>query len=263
MVDILQKIIATKREEVAHDKQVRPLEYLLDKIAEHAYTPRSMRDALAASPSGIIAEFKRRSPSKGWINPDADPAAVAQAYTRGGATAMSVLTDATYFGGSRADFRQARAATELPLLRKEFIFDPYQVYVSASLRADAILLIASVLEPAQCADLAALAHELGMQTLLEVHTAAELDRFSPCIDMLGVNNRHLGSFHTDPAVSLELASSLPTSVLRIAESGLTDADEVRRLRRAGFSGFLMGEHFMRQADPEAALAAFTARVAAE
>ena len=260
MNDILHKIIATKRDELAHDKQVRPLEYLLDKIAEHAYTPRPMCEALAASPSGIIAEFKRRSPSKGWINADADPATIARAYTAGGATAMSVLTDATYFGGSRADFRQVRATTSLPLLRKEFIIDPYQLYVSATLRADAVLLIASALERSQCAELAALARELGLQTLLEIHTADELAYLTPDITMLGVNNRHLGSFHTDPAVSLELASALPEGKVCVAESGLSHPAQVRSLREAGFRGFLMGEHFMRQADPEAALREFVSQI---
>lgn len=258
MQDILTEIIATKKEEVARNKQLCAIEQLRDCC--HKSVIRSLKQQLTESESGIIAEFKRRSPSKGWIHRDADPAATALAYTQGGASAISVLTDTAYFGGSADDLHRVRRLTELPLLRKDFIIDPYQLYETAAMDADVVLLIAAALTPAQCGELAALAHELKLETLLEIHSEEELAYVGEHIDLVGVNNRNLGTFHTDIDNSRRLAHRLPAEKVRIAESGLRAPAEVKALREAGFRGFLMGEHFMREQDPEAALRNFICKI---
>lgn len=258
MQDILTEIIATKKKEVARNKLLCPTEQLRDCC--HKPVMRSMKRQLLESDSGIIAEFKRRSPSKGWIHRESDPAVAAIAYTQGGASAVSVLTDTVYFGGSTDDLRRVRPLTELPLLRKDFIIDPYQLYETAAMDADVVLLIAAALTPTQCGKLARLAHELKLETLLEIHSEEELAYVDEHIDMVGVNNRNLGTFHTDIANSQRLACRLPAEKVRIAESGLRTPAEVKALREAGFRGFLMGEHFMRQQDPETALSDFIRKI---
>lgn len=258
MQDILTEIIATKKKEVARNKQLYPIEELRDCC--HKPATRSMKRQLLESDSGIIAEFKRRSPSKGWIHREGDPAVTAIAYMQGGASAVSVLTDTVYFGGSTDDLRRVRPLTELPLLRKDFIIDPYQLYETAAMDADVVLLIAAALTPAQCGELAALAHELKLETLLEIHSEEELAYVGEHIDLVGVNNRNLGTFHTDIDNSRRLAHRLPAEKVRIAESGLRAPAEVKALREAGFRGFLMGEHFMRQQDPETALSDFIRKI---
>ena len=246
-MDILETILATKRRELTFGKR------------------RSLKQALLGSPTGIIAEFKRKSPSKGWIHADARPEAVVPAYAAAGAAALSILTDENYFGGSLDYIRQARPLVDLPILRKDFIIDPYQLYQAAEAGADAVLLIAACLSRADCAALTAEAHRLGLEVLLEIHDAAELDYVSPEVDVVGVNNRHLGSFVTDVQTSFGLApllsqpSTTPTQAtgpVFVSESGIGDPETVRKLRAAGFRGFLMGEHFMKNPDPGAALADF-------
>lgn len=246
-MDILEQILATKRRELRFDRR------------------RSLKKALAESPTGIIAEFKRRSPSKGWIRPDAQPEEIVPAYAAAGAAAISVLTDESYFSGSLEFIRRVRPLVDIPILRKDFIIDPVQLVEARQAGADAVLLIAACLSRADCAALTAEAHRLGLEVLLEIHSPEELDYVTPEVDVVGVNNRHLGSFVTDVKTSFEMASLLtPPSAtpahadrpLLISESGLNDPATVRALREAGFQGFLMGEYFMKQPDPGAALATF-------
>lgn len=258
MKDILHDIIANKRKEVARQKEAVSLQTLLslgyDRLERDTL---SMRASLAASPSGIIAEFKRRSPSKGWLHPGANVADILPAYEQGGAAACSVLTDGDFFGGCLGDLQKARHLTNLPLLRKDFIIDPYQLYQARVMGADAVLLIAAALSQEECRILAAAAHRLHLEVLLEVHTEAELDYINPEIDMLGVNNRNLGTFHTDIENSFRLIEQIAsTSLLPVAESGIAEPATVCRLRQAGFRGFLIGETFMKTEKPGQTLSAF-------
>lgn len=248
-MDILEQILATKRRELHFDKR------------------RSLKKALAESPTGIIAEFKRRSPSKGWIRADAQPEEIVPAYAAAGAAAISILTDESYFSGSLDFIRRVRPLVDLPILRKDFIIDPVQLVEARQAGADAVLLIAACLGRADCAALTAEARRLGLEVLLEIHSPEELDYVTPEVDVVGVNNRHLGSFVTDVRTSFDLApllappSTTPTHAPQerpvfVSESGISDPATVRTLREAGFRGFLMGEHFMKQPDPGAALATF-------
>lgn len=217
----------------------------------------SFSGALNASPTGIIAEFKRRSPSKGFINQKADVTGVVGGYAAAGAAAISVLTDADYFAGSLDDLRAARhVAGNVPLLRKDFVVDEYQICEARLAGADAVLLIAAALDPGRCRELAAFAAALGLEVLLELHDETELGHICTGVNVVGINNRNLGTFATDTAVSERLGKSLPVDMLRISESGISSPSTVRRLRGLGFRGFLMGENFMRRPDPAAALTGF-------
>ena len=241
--DILARILETKRQELNFTKK------------------RSLRQALLDTPPGIIAEFKRKSPSKGWIHPDAQPEQVVPAYAAAGAAAVSILTDERYFGGSLDFIRRVRPLVDLPILRKDFNIDPVQLVEARQAGADAVLLIAACRSRSDCAALLAEAHRLGLEVLLEIHDAAELDYITPEVDVVGVNNRHLGSFVTDVQVSFGLAPRLRAlsapaadgGPVLVSESGIGDPETGRRLRAAGFRGFLMGEHFMKQDDPGRAL----------
>lgn len=264
MKDILQDIITNKRIEVERQKQAVRLQTLLALGGERLErTTYSMRASLAASSSGIIAEFKRKSPSKGWLHPDAAIAEIVPAYKEAGASACSILTDPQFFGGSLGDLCLARKLVDIPLLRKDFIIDEYQLYQARVMGADAVLLIAACLTPDQCLELAELAHTLQLETLLEVHSEKELEYLNPHIDMLGVNNRNLGTFHTDVANSFHLAEKMQEIVrekdlspLLVSESGISDTETVGRLREAGFRGFLIGETFMKTEQPGDTLSAF-------
>lgn len=232
---------------------------LISKRAELAAEPgRSLRQTLLNSPAGILAEFKRKSPSRGWIHADAVPEEVIPAYAAAGAAALSILTDEPFFGGSLDYIRRVRPLTDLPILRKDFIIDPRQIADARAAGADAILLIAACLQRDRCAELLAEAHRLGLEVLLEIHSAEELDYITPEVDVVGVNNRHLGSFVTDVRTSFELAPALRERGVPvfISESGISDPATVRALRAEGFRGFLMGENFMKNPDPGAALATF-------
>lgn len=220
------------------------------------HTPVPMAQALLDSPTGIIAEFKRRSPSRGEIHPMADPAVIVPGYQQAGAAACSVLTDTRFFGGADTDLMVARQNATLPLLRKDFVVHPRQIYRARAIGADAVLLIAALLDADSVAQYTGIAHSLGLQVLLEVHNMAELDRFCPGVDMVGVNNRDLTTFEVDPMLAQKAADRLPGGVVRVAESGLTGFDQVLALRREGYRGFLIGETFMRNADPAQALARF-------
>ena len=252
---ILDKIVADKRLEVAERKQAVSQEHL-KSMATGMPKGRSLKNALLNSPTGIISEFKRKSPSKGYIHPDADVASIVSAYQANGCSGISILTDYPYFGGTIGDFKNARQVLNCPMLRKDFMIDPYQVYEAKVLGADVILLIASALTLDEAYDMGELAHELGMEVLLEVHNKAELDYIGRFTDMVGVNNRNLSTFVTDVQVSFDLADQIPSQFVKISESGLSDPSVVQTLRQAGYQGFLMGENFMKHDDPGAALSTF-------
>ncbi|MFR9502839.1 MAG: indole-3-glycerol phosphate synthase TrpC [Rikenellaceae bacterium] len=255
MKDILTEIIANKRLEVARDKSRVALGELI-AASRDLPAVRSMSRSLISSPSGIIAEFKRRSPSKGWINQDADASLIPASYAAAGAAALSILTDIDYFGGSLKDIEIARPMADVPILRKEFVVDEYQIYQARLVGADAILLIASALSREQCDQFVERACELGLEVLLELHSAEELDYIHPKVTMVGVNNRNLGTFHTDVANSFKMSEWLPSNVVKISESGISNPDTVSSLREAGYRGFLIGENFMRTENPGASLEEF-------
>lgn len=257
---ILDRIIDQKRIEVAQ-RRAMVSEQLLMQEPLFGRQPISACAAIRAIGStGIIAEFKRKSPSKGIINDTVTVADVTQSYVRAGAACLSVLTDEPFFGGTPADLLEARAANPTtPILRKDFVIDAYQLIEAKAWGADLVLLIASCLSPAEIAALSQRAHELGMEVLLEVHDADELDR-SLCdtVDLVGVNNRNLKTFVTSTGTSLQLIEMIPQSFVRITESGLHDAATMQTLHEAGYDGFLIGEAFMKTHNPGEALTALVA-----
>lgn len=252
---ILDQIIREKSREVADKKKLYPLSVLRDNEGFRRKV-FSMQKALSCSSSGIIAEFKRKSPSKGFIHKDARAAEVVKGYALAGASAASVLTDASFFGGSPADLQEVRPVTDIPLLRKDFIVDSYQITETKSIGADAILLIASLLSPEQCKEYAEEAHSLELEVLLEIHAADELIYMNDSIDMIGVNNRNLKTFVTDIYTSFVLGKAIPDCYLKVAESGISSLKTVRALKEVGFKGFLIGERFMKERFPAQALQKF-------
>ena len=253
MKDILTEIIASKRLLLQKQKEAVPVDLLQMDLEDNVPECHSMRAAIAASPTGIIAEFKRRSPSKGWIKEDASIETIVPEYAKSGAAALSILTDEPYFGGKIKDLRNVRHLVDLPILRKDFIIDEYQLMQAKVIGADAILLIAAALTEDECLTLARTAHELKLETLLEIHNEKELSYVNEHIDMVGVNNRNLGTFHTDVENSFRLAELLPKDMLLVSESGISSPETIVRLREAGFKGFLIGETFMKTEDPGKAL----------
>ena len=252
---ILDKIVAEKRLEIQRREAETPVAALRQQ-PDFTRPVLSARVALTApGSSGIIAEFKRRSPSKGVINGTAEVGATTAGYAAAGAAVLSVLTDEPFFGGTPADLRAARAACPAtPILRKDFMVSDYQVYEARAMGADVVLLIASCLTPTEVRQLGQLAHELGLEVLLEVHDEAELTgHLCDAVDLVGVNNRNLATFATDIHTSVRLAPLIPRRFVRVAESGLAHARTIRQLRGAGYQGFLMGETFMKTTDPAAAL----------
>ena len=247
MKDILQRIAATKRIEVEAASRCIPPEMIREGALRHSSPTRSLRRSIRSREYGIIAEFKRRSPSRGEIAPMARVDEVVADYTRNGAAGCSILTDTPYFGGSVTDLQVARTVTDLPLLRKEFIIDEYQIYQARLAGADAILLIAALLDAAQVRRFTSVAHQLGMEVLPMV--------FSD-IDLVGVNNRNLRDFSVEFAPSLTLIEKLPASCVKIAESGIRNNEDMLRLHRAGFDGFLIGEAFMSTPSPGSTLASY-------
>lgn len=246
---MLDQIVAHKRKEVAAQKERVPVK-ALEQSPFFAAPSFSLRQSLLQSDkSGIIAEFKRRSPSKGDINPGASVEQVTMGYIEAGASALSVLTDEQFFGGKNADLSEARKFNACPILRKDFIVDEYQIVEAKSIGADAILLIAACLEKAQLRQLAQTAASLGLEVLMEVHEEEELDHWIPEIKLLGVNNRNLKTMAVSVQTSIEMFASIPTEVLAISESGINDPAVIVELKDIGYKGFLMGEHFMQDAAP--------------
>ena len=244
-MDILDKIIATKQEELSQLRAPKP----------------SLREALLRSDTGIIAEFKRRSPSKGWIKEEGRADVIPLSYQQHGAAALSILTDEQYFGGHDDFIRQARqSGVTLPILYKNFVVDEAQLYAAVLCGASAVLLIAACLSKQRCAELMRLAHELGLEVLLEMHSERELEYAELCPDICGINNRNLGSFVTDVENSFRLAEQLPKDAVKVSESGISSPQTVRALRAAGFNGFLIGESFMKMPDPGLALRDFIAQL---
>ena len=262
MSDVLQRILARKAEEVA-DRSARVPLAEVARLAAEAPPPRGFATALAAAVSAgrpaVIAEIKKASPSKGVIRPDFDPPAIARAYAAAGAACLSVLTDVDFFQGSDAYLQPARAACALPVLRKDFTVEPYQVAEARALGADAILLIVAALDDARLRELAAQALDLGLDVLVEVHDDAELDRALAVSDrdgrvLLGINNRNLRTFAVSLDTTLALQPRVPAGRRLVAESGIAAPADVARLRAAGIDAFLVGEAFMRDPDPGVALA---------
>jgi indole-3-glycerol phosphate synthase len=255
MSTILDEILATKRDELAAARRRESAESLAARARAVARKPVSLRAALEAEGGvRVIAEIKRKSPSKGEIRRDFDPVALARAYTEAGAAAISVLTDERYFGGSLAVLESVRAATPLPLLRKDFVIDPYQIDEARLAGADAVLLIVAALTPDEIARFAAHAGRLGLETLVEVHGEAELEvALASGAALIGINNRDLRTFHTDLGVTERLAPRAAGRALIVAESGIFGPADVQRLARSGARGYLVGESLMREADVGLAL----------
>ncbi|MCC2974315.1 indole-3-glycerol phosphate synthase TrpC [Massilia sp. IC2-476] len=257
MSDILNKILAVKAIEVAAAKKQRDLPSLRRDVESDAEARRgirgfenSLRNKIAAGQAGIIAEVKKASPSKGVLRPDFQPAAIAQSYAAHGAACLSVLTDVQFFQGSEAYLREARAACTLPVIRKDFIVDPYQVYEARAMGADAILLIVSALDHGLMAELEACAMELGMDVLVEVHDGDELTAALKLkTPLLGINNRNLRTFEVSLDTTLGLLPRIPAERLVVTESGIMGPADVKRMRDADVHAFLVGEAFMRAPDP--------------
>jgi indole-3-glycerol phosphate synthase len=260
MVNILDKIIANKRLEVERQKQQYSIATMLHLIVDSVEKPKSFKSALLNSPTGIIAEFKRRSPSRDWIFKDAKVEDVIPLYSQNGASAISVLTDMDFFGGNLADLEKARSLTQTPLLRKDFVIDEFQLYQAVWKGASAILLIASALTVEETKRLAKEAKGLGLDVLLEIHNEQELAHINDKVDVVGVNNRNLGTFVTDIQISFDLADKIPNEFVKISESGISQPQTVIDLQSAGYKGFLMGENFMKTANPGKALEDFIAQL---
>ncbi|TPW18650.1 MAG: trpC [Halothiobacillaceae bacterium] len=256
--DILKKILARKAEEVAERSQGMPLDKL-QVLAQQAARPRgfvaALQRSIAAKRPAVIAEIKKASPSKGVLREDFHPGEIARAYEQGGAACLSVLTDADFFQGSEAYLQEARAACSLPVLRKDFIVDPYQIYEARAMGADAILLIVAALSDEQLSEFSDLAQGLALDVLVEVHDRAELKRaLALGLPLVGINNRNLRTFATSLDTTLELLAEIPRDVTVVTESGILTRDDVELMRRHGVNSFLVGEAFMRAANPGEQLA---------
>jgi indole-3-glycerol phosphate synthase len=256
-MNILDKIVAHKKTEI--EKAKSEVSYSALESAEFfGREPLSFKDFLLdANRTGIIAEFKRKSPSKGIINDKISVEDVTTGYNSAGASALSVLTDTEFFMGQKADLLQARRVNNIPILRKDFMIDEYQVLEAKAWGADIILLIAAILTPAEIQKLASRAKSLGLNVLLEVHNLEELQRsINPDLDAIGVNNRNLADFTVSVETSYQLAEHIPAEFLKISESAISNPETIKQLKKAGFNGFLIGENFMKQADPGSAMREF-------
>lgn len=259
VTSILEDIVLDKRKEVEERRSLYPTA-LLERSLYFETAPVSFKKYLQRPHmNGIIAEFKRKSPSKGDINPYADVARTTLGYMQAGASALSVLTDTKYFGGKSADLETARKVNYCPILRKDFIIDEYQVIESKSIGADAILLIAAVLDHHEIQSLGNLAISLGMEVLFEMHEMEELSKYDARF-IAGINNRNLHDFSVSLERSEHMSTLLPLNSIKVAESGISSAEDVMRLRNAGFDGFLVGEQFMKQFEPGKACAKFISEI---
>ncbi len=255
-MDILEKIVAHKRQEVGDRKVVHPIVGLEKMLLFGRETVSMVEHLRRPDRAGIIAEFKRKSPSKGVINSTASVAEVTAGYAQAGASGLSVLTDTEFFGGSSADLIEARKHNVCPILRKDFIIDEYQIVEAKSIGADMILLIARILTKEEIDRFAKLANQLGMEVLLEIHNEEELAKISPNVQIVGVNNRNLATFETTINTSKHLAEKIPNEFLKISESGIHSTEVIEELRSFGFEGFLIGERFMQSARPDQACRQF-------
>ena len=262
MSDILEEIVAWKRRELEIMKEMQPTQKLQRIIEEQTYYKRPpIADALKSSSTGIIAEFKRKSPSLGWINEDAKASDIPFSYQQNGAAALSILTDNRYFGGDDEFVKEARmSGVRIPVLYKNFVIDEHQLLQARLCGASTVLLIAARLDFSECTRLLLTAHSLGLEVLLEMHSEEELVYAELEPDLYGINNRHLGSFQTDVETSFRLVDQLPDNSVKVSESGISNPATVRALREAGFEGFLIGEAFMKTDNPGKALAEFISKI---
>lgn len=255
-MNILEKIVQTKKKEIEYNRENNTI----SKLEESPYMDRSMisisQYVRRDDKSGIIAEFKRRSPSKPSINLDAEVRDVCPGYMMAGASALSVLTDVEYFGGSSSDLTRARELVDIPVLRKDFIIDEYQIIEAKSIGADAILLISEILDKNQVKRFSEFAHSMDLEVLLELHSEDQLSKYCDAVDMIGVNNRDLKTFTTDIQFSKNLISKLPEQAVKISESGIINPSTISELKAIGYEGFLIGERFMMSDDPAKACEEF-------
>src|SRR5689334_1301473 len=254
-MNILEKIVAHKRIEVGENRLNMPVSQLEQKEFFSRPVISLSKSLLTENGTGVIAEFKRQSPSRGVINATADVVNVTRSYADNGAAALSVLTDTNFFGGSNVDLLRSRE-NDIPILRKDFIIDEYQIVEAKAIGADVVLLIAACLTPPEVKQLARFARSLSLEVLLEIHNEEELEHICDDCNVVGVNNRNLKNFTVDVNQSLELSDKIPADKVKISESGITDTDTIHLLRTAGFKGFLIGENFMREPDPAVAFASF-------
>ncbi len=259
-MNILDKIVAAKRIEIAERQEMTPLSILAQRpyFKEPCHSIR--RSLKATGSTGIIAEHKRKSPSLGWIRQDSDAAAVAQGYALAGAAGMSVLTDEPFFGGTLSDLQRARRTVSIPLLRKDFIIEEYQLFEAKAYGADFILLIAECLRKEEIKFLAESARNLGLEVLLEMHDDEGLDKLCDAITCVGINSRNLKTFEVSLDNAINLAAKIPDSFVKVAESGISKPETIGLLRGYGFEGFLIGEAFMKTNDPSIAIADFISKI---
>ncbi len=257
---ILDKIIEHKRAEVEEAKKRVSLDELKTSTYFALPVPSLSEFIQSSDKSGIIAEHKRQSPSKGIINDKLDVQEVVKGYEKAGASAVSVLTDKEFFGGNTEDLKRAKEVLSIPILRKDFIIDPFQIYEAKAIGASAILLIAAVLTPKEAKELGEIANKIGLEVLMEFHDESELDRMNRYVDVAGINNRDLKTFKVDLQKSVELAEKLPAGIPKVAESGISLPDDVKYLRSKGFTGFLIGENFMKTDNPGKACEEFVKRM---
>lgn len=257
MAYILDEIVQHKRKELEERKGLFPERLLEQSVYFTAPTVSLRRYLTRPDKSGIIAEFKRSSPSKGAINPYASVEKTTIGYMQAGASALSILTDKKFFGGKNEDLSTARKFNFCPILRKDFVLDPYQILEARAIGADVVLLIAAILSPKETRELANQARQQGMEVLLEVHNSEEIrSHLNEYIDLLGVNNRNLKTFEVNTNLSFDLAPHIPEGIIKVSESGISDPQLIVRLREAGYQGFLMGENFMRHSEPQRAAQEF-------
>jgi indole-3-glycerol phosphate synthase len=253
-MNILEKIVLEKRKQVNEEKQLFPTQLLEKSIHFNCKCVSLKKYLLREDKTGIIAEIKKSSPAKGILNSNCNVEKLSIGYMQAGASALSVLTDKKFFGGSNSDLGIARKFNYCPILRKDFVIDEYQIIEAKSIGADAILLIASILSKQEIASFTLLAQQLGMEVILEIHNKNELDKICPAINVIGVNNRNLETMTIDISTSIQLANKIPKEFTKISESGIESAETIQTLKSYGYQGFLIGSHFMKHPQPQLACA---------
>jgi indole-3-glycerol phosphate synthase len=259
-MNILEKIVLEKRKQVQEEKQLFPVELLERSIYFNSKCVSLKKYLLRDDKSGIVAEIKKKSPTRGDINPHVKVEKLSIGYMQAGASALSVLTDKKFFGGSNADLTIARKYNFCPILRKDFIIDEYQIFEAKSIGADAVLLIAAILPKNEIAQFTEVAHKLGMEVILELHNAQELEKIYEKTDIIGVNNRNLETMKIDISTSKTMAELIPDGYLKISESGIENPNVVLELKQLGYHGFLIGSYFMNHPEPEKACADFIQQI---